>query len=292
MKNGILYMVRLMRVKQWVKNTFIFFPLIFAGLLSDAKLLMDCLVTFIGFCLISSSVYVLNDLIDAKRDRLHPKKSKRPLAQGKVNRPFVIILIGTLAIIGLFMCAYVHEVVFYFAFLYVLLHLLYNAFAKKIIIIDVMFVAAGFQIRIWAGSLAAGVLPSAWLQMCVFLLALYLGFTKRRYEISALKSNASQHRGVLAHYTSYLLDQIIIICSTLTVVFYGLYVLSSDIVARIGSNNIIYSMVFVIYGVFRYLYLVHVKKMGDDPGDVLFSDMPLLIDILLWVLFVGALLYL
>jgi len=291
MLKNLSYFIQLLRVKQWVKNVFILFPLIFSGKLNDFSRLSDCVITFLGFCLMASGTYILNDFLDSKRDRLHPKKSKRPLAEGKFNAPSVILLMFILMALGLWLCLLADAVILYIAVIYILLHVVYNYGTKTIVILDVIFVAVGFQIRIWAGSFAADVLPSVWLQMCVFLLALFLGFTKRRYEISTLRDKAAEHRSVLAHYTSYLLDQIIIICSTLTVVFYGLYAISSDIVERIGNHNMVYSLVFVIYGIFRYLYLVHVKKLGDDPGDVIFSDIPTMINMALWIFYIIVVLY-
>jgi 4-hydroxybenzoate polyprenyltransferase len=190
-------------------------------------------------------------------------------------------------IIGLLLSWMLNYEFFILALSYILLHILYNLRTKHVVIIDVLTVAFGFQIRIWAGSAAVGIMPSQWLQMCVLVLALFLGFTKRRYEIIMLK-DAAGHRGVLSHYTSYLLDQIIIICSALTIVFYGLYTISPEVVQRIGGYQMFYSTGFVIYGIFRYLYLIHVRKLGDDPGDILLFDLPLIIDILLWLGFVIA----
>ena len=283
--------LKLLRVKQWVKNAFIFFPLIFAGRIFSHDLLLNCILTFIGFCATSSSLYILNDFLDAKKDRLHPKKGDRALAQSKFNKPTLIAVILILLALGLFICKQVDEMVLSIALFYAAINLIYNLYTKQIVILDVIFIAVGFHLRIWAGAMAAQTFPSVWLQLCVFLLALFLGFTKRRHEISTLKDRASEHRSVLAHYTSYLLDQIIIICSTLAIVFYGLYTISPDIVNRIGNQNMVYSVAFVIYGIFRYLYLVHVKKLGDDPGEVLLSDWPLLISIILWILYVGILIY-
>lgn len=291
MVSKIIYFIRLLRVKQWIKNLFIFFPLIFAGKIFDGQLFVKCFMSFFGFCLLTSSVYILNDFLDRHKDRLHPRKAKRPLAQGAINRPLIVGLIIILFLGGLFVFQMVNKQAMLFVLSYVALHLIYNFYTKRVIILDVISVAVGFQIRIWVGAIAAEVIPSVWLQMCVFLLALFLGFTKRRYEIVALRDKASDHRNVLAHYTSYLLDQIIIICSTLSIVFYGLYCFFSDIVERIGSYNMVYSVIFVIYGVFRYLYLVHVKRLGDDPGEVLFLDFPLAIDIVLWIGFVFLILY-
>lgn len=288
---NILFFLKLIRAKQWVKNSFIFFPLLFSGYLFHRQAFLETVITFVGFCLVSSSLYVFNDYKDRDKDKLHPKKSQRPLARIKIPDAVIFSLILSFMTIGLFVCYFVNPVIAFMAIFYIAIHLLYNYYTKMIVILDVIFVAIGFQIRILAGSLAAGVTPSIWLQLCVFLLALFLGFTKRRYELSILKDKASEHRSVLAHYTSYLLDQIIIICSTLAIVFYGLYTISSDVVQRLGNQNMAYSVVFVIYGIFRYLYLIHVKSLGDEPGEILATDIPLLIDVLLWIFYVGVLIY-
>ncbi len=291
MKNKIKFLFDLLRVKQWVKNAFIFFPLIFSGKLFQPAPAINCMLTFFGFCLVASGLYILNDYMDRHKDRLHPRKANRPLAQVEIGKPAISLIISGFVGIGLLVCRQVDSLVLATAFGYIILHLVYNFFAKKIVIIDVVFIALGFQVRIWAGAMAAQVYPSVWLQMCVFLLALFLGFTKRRYEIATLRERASEHRSVLAHYTSYLLDQIIIICSTLAIVFYGLYAMSADITDRIGSQDMVYSVVFVIYGIFRYLYLSHVKRQGDDAGEALVLDSPLRINVLLWILYICYLLY-
>lgn len=291
MKNKIKFLFNLLRVKQWIKNAFIFFSLIFSGRLFQVHAMSNCVVTFFGFCLVASGLYILNDYLDRHKDRLHPRKSHRPLAKMEINQSTIATVVIGLIGVGLLVCWLVDPLVLITALIYILLHLVYNFLAKAIVIIDVVFIALGFHIRIWAGAMASDVIPSVWLQMCVFLLALFLGFTKRRHEIVALGENAAGHRSVLSHYTVYFLDQIIIICSTLAIVFYGLYTISPDIVNRIGSHNMVYSVVFVIYGIFRYLYLSHVKKQGDDAGEVLASDSPLLINVLLWILFICYLLY-
>jgi 4-hydroxybenzoate polyprenyltransferase len=276
----------LLRVRQWIKNSFLIFPLIFSGHLRIWPLWVECLEGVVAFCLLSSGMYIINDIVDLKKDHYHPKKSKRPLASGKVKVPQAVVIAALCLTLGWSISWHIGHEFFILALAYVLLHTLYNLRTKHVVIVDVLTVAFGFQIRIWAGSVAVHTIPSLWLQMCVFVLALFLGFTKRRYEISALKSDAAAHRGVLSHYTSYLLDQIIMICSTLTIVFYGLYTISSEIVQSVGGYEMFYSTAFVIYGIFRYLYLIHVRKLGDDPGDILLSDLPLIIDILLWLAFV------
>ena len=291
MKNKIKFVCDLLRVKQWVKNAFVFFPLIFSGKLFSPVPIVNCVITFLGFCLVASGLYILNDYLDRYKARLHPRKVGRPLAKLEVGKPVIALLTGGLIGVGLLVCWQVDPLVLAAALIYILLHLAYNFFAKKIVIIDVVFIAIGFQIRIWAGAMASGVVPSVWLQMCVFILALFLGFTKRRHEMHVLKDKAHEHRLVLAHYTLYLLDQLIIICSTLAIVFYGLYTISPEIVSRLGNYRMSYSVIFVVYGIFRYLYLVHVKKMGNDPGEALFSDWPLFFCIILWVGYVGVLIY-
>ncbi|MBI5150467.1 MAG: decaprenyl-phosphate phosphoribosyltransferase [Candidatus Omnitrophica bacterium] len=291
MKNKIKFLCDLLRVKQWVKNAFIFFPLIFSGKLFLPASVINCVITFLGFCLVASGLYIFNDYLDRHKDRLHPRKADRPLTRMEVGKPLISLLVGGLIGVGLLACWQVDPMVLLVALGYILLHLVYNLFAKMIVIIDVVFIALGFQVRIWAGAVAITVMPSVWLQMCVFLLALFLGFTKRRYEMKTLGEHAVSHRNVLSHYTVYLLDQIIIVCSTLAIVFYGLYAMSPDIVNRIGSQDMVYSVVFVIYGIFRYLYLSHVKKKGDDAGEALASDAPLLVNVLLWILYICFLLY-
>ena len=276
----------LLRCKQWVKNIFLIFPLIFSGHFVEWKLWVDCWWGVIAFCLISSGMYIINDIIDLKEDRLHPQKSKRPLAAGKITISTALIIAASVLILGLIFSWQLSQGFFIYAAAYILLNILYNLRAKHIVIVDVLMVAFGFQIRIFAGAAATHILPSLWLLMCVFVLALFLGFAKRRYEILTLKSDAPAHRGVLSHYTSYFLDQIIIISSALAIVLYGLYTISAEVVQRLGGYGMFYSTPFVIYGIFRYLYLIRARKTGGDPGDLLLSDAPLLLDVLLWIIFV------
>ncbi len=280
----------LARARQWVKNLFIFFPLIFSGQFADSTLVWRAFGAFIVFCLISSSVYIANDILDINSDRLHPMKSKRPLVTKKINRQWAKVLSFLLCLLGL---AAAYPLGFPFMSIvggYLLINVAYNIYTKHVVLLDAFFVAIGFLLRVWAGACAVGVEPSVWLQLCIFILALFLGFSKRRYELVSLKENAAEHRSVLTHYTSYLLDQIIIICSTLTIVFYGLYTISDDVVDRVG-HGMVYSLLFVIYGIFRYLYLIHVKKLGDDPVETIFIDRPLRWNILLWLVFIFMVVY-
>ncbi|MDP2654495.1 MAG: decaprenyl-phosphate phosphoribosyltransferase [Candidatus Omnitrophota bacterium] len=287
----MLLILRLLRVKQWAKNSFIFFPLIYSGYLFHKTAALNCLLTFCGFCLISSGIYILNDFLDRDKDRLHPKKSQRPLAKLKIRGDVIGAAVLVLIASGLWVCQQVDRGVLFTAVIFIMIHLVYNYLTKHVVILDVIFIALGFQMRIWAGAYASGVLPSIWLQMCVFILALFLGFNKRRHELTTLKDVAAGHRKVLGDYSTQLLDQIIVICSTLAITFYGLYTISPDITARINNHNMVYSVTFVIYGIFRYLYLVHIRKLGDEPGEILFSDKSFMLNIIFWIAFIIVILY-
>ena len=278
--------LRLIRIKQWIKNGFIVVPLVFAGKFLDLIAWKQALFAVGAFSLVTAATYVINDILDYKKDRLHPQKSMRPIAAGKIPLSWAWSLAGILLIAGLVLLYFQKLELFQLAIFYIGLQVIYNVFTKNHVILDVLTVAFGFQVRIWLGAVAVAVFPSLWLQMCVLVLALFLGFTKRRYEIDNLKDKAGDHRQALNEYNLYFLDQMIIISSTLSIVFYGLYTISSDLTTRIGGNELLYSICFVIYGMFRYLYLLHVKKLGDDPGEVLLKDKPLLINILLWIIFI------
>jgi len=288
---NLQFIFHLLRVKQWAKNSFIFFPLLFSGRVFADNAALNCIIAFAGFCLISSGLYVFNDYRDRYQDRLHPDKSRRPLAQSEINKWIITILVVALIALGLMICGLLDPLIMLIGVIYIGIHLIYNFYTKNVVLLDSIFVAFGFQIRIWVGAIAAGVVPSVWLQLCVFLLALFLGFSKRRHELYSLGNKAAEHRQVLEHYNAYLLDQILIICSTLAIVFYGLYTISPEISSRAGGNLMVYSVVFVIYGIFRYLYLIHVKKMGGDPSEILTVDGSSLINVLLWILFISIVIY-
>ncbi len=283
--------LQLLRVHQWVKNAFVIFPLVFSGLFVDMNRLTAVLLTLWAYCCVASSVYIFNDLLDYQRDRLHPKKKNRPLSTGAVTPFMALCLAVPLLGIGIACGFWVNQGVGDLLLAYIVLHVVYNFWAKNIVILDVFFIAFGFQLRIWAGAMAAGVVLSVWLQLCVFVLALFLGFTKRRCEITALKDKAAEHRQALMEYNVYLLDQIIGILASLTVVFYGLYTISQEAPGHAEHSRITYSLAFVIFGIFRYLYLVHVKKSGDEPGELLSSDWPLLINVLLWLGYIVCVFY-
>jgi 4-hydroxybenzoate polyprenyltransferase len=278
--------IDLLRVRQWVKNLFMIAPLIFSAHFGQIYLWQQCLLAVIGFCFISSGMYIINDIADLKKDRLHTKKSQRPLAAGKVSVIFAKKLAVIVLLLGCALSFWQGMTIFVLAISYILLHSLYNIWSKNVMVLDVFTVAFGFEIRIWAGAVAVGVMPSVWLQVCMFVLALFLGFAKRRCEIIYLESEASAHRSVFSYYTLSLLDQMIMISSTLSILIYGLYTVSSEVKGRIHGLTMFYSIAFVIFGIFRYLYLLYIKKIGDDPTEALLSDTPMIVNIMLWLLFV------
>ena len=279
-------LLKLLRVKQWGKNAFIVMPLIFSGKFLSLPLWYACFWAVIGFSLVASATYITNDILDRDKDRLHPRKARRPIASGRVSLPVAWAVAVVCLVVGLWALHSFDPRLAMISVLYIVLQVVYNLVTKHQVILDVLTVAFGFQVRIWLGAVVVGVLPSLWLQMCVLMLALFLGFTKRRYEIAELGDKAVEHRSALNEYSLYFLDQMIIISSTLAIMFYGLYTISGEVIARIGGQQLLYSVCFVIYGMFRYLYLLHVKKEGDDPGEVLLTDMPLLVNVLLWVGFI------
>ena len=273
----------LLRVKQWVKNGFIFMPLVFSGRLRCFQDLVQVSFVFITFCFLSSAVYIFNDIKDRKSDNLHPEKKARPLAKGVIDIKSAAVMMLLLLGMALFMAHMAGGKVFLTALLYLILHVFYTLALKATVILDVIAIALGFELRVWAGAVILGILPSIWLQLCVFLLALFLGFIKRRHEKLSLYERAAEHRGVLVHYTPYFLDQMIMISATLCIITYGLYVLSADVVKKTGQAYMAYTIPFVVYGIFRYLYIVHVKKRGGDPGEILMSDGPFILNLALWI---------
>ncbi len=284
-------LIKLMRPRQWTKNGFVFFALIFDKQLFNLQALLHTVAGFGLFCLISSAVYVLNDIADLEADRLHPDKRNRPLPAGKLPLSVAWITAGVLAAIT-FPLAFILEPAFAAVLgTYFLLMLAYSRWLKHVPILDVLIIAAGFVLRVQSGVALINVERfSPWLYVVTTLLALYLGFGKRRAELALLTGNANAHRRVLDGYTIPLLDQFILIVSGTTIVAYSLYTFSAPNLPE--NNAMMLTIPFVLYGIFRYLYLIQVKHGGGAPEEVLLSDRPLQLAILLWGLAVLAVFYL
>ena len=271
-----------LRPVQWIKNLFLFAGLIFSFSFIRLGPILQSFLGFIIFCLASSSIYILNDIIDKDIDMSHPQKRKRPIASGELNIRFALFASILLAVISMILSAFLNRSFFFVCFSYILLMTVYSLVLKNIVILDVISIAFGFILRAVAGAIAINVEISQWLLLTTFLLALFLGLCKRRYEIVLLRENAHTHRNTLFYYSSYLLDQMIAVVTASTVVTYALYTMAKETYLKFGTRLLGLTVPFVIYGIFRYLYIVHRKEEGGSPEKTLLTDRPLLVDIILW----------
>lgn len=273
-----------MRPKQWYKNLVIFIGIVFSLNLLNFNLWINVLSAFIIFCLLSGSNYLINDVLDISKDIKHPKKSKRPIPSGSL-KPFPAIFSATLFIVISLIWSYLINLPFFIiSVIFFILIVLYSMFLKHLVIVDILVISTGFVIRAMAGAIAIRVLVSPWLIICTFLLALFLALGKRRHEIFILGDDAKEHRQSLKGYSTDVLDQMIIITTSTLIMSYSLY--------TFFSNNILMMLTipFAFYGIFRYLFLIHSKKLGGEP-EMLFKDSGMLISIILWVLIVVGVLY-
>jgi 4-hydroxybenzoate polyprenyltransferase len=287
----ILTLMQTIRVRQWTKNLTVFSPLLFSKHFFEPETLLRSFFAFAVFSGIASTVYVINDLVDAEKDRQHPVKRHRPIASGRFSTRAAFITIFILSTVTLTTAWFVYWPLFLTVSGYLVLNIVYSFFLKEAVIIDVMSIAASFVLRIIGGAIAINVPVSEWLLMCTSLLALFLGFSKRRHELTVLENNASVHRPVLLEYSQYFLDQMISLVTASTLICYMLYTVSAETVEKFGTKNLLLTAPFVLYGLFRYLYLVHQKKTGGDPTAELLTDKPLLITVFLWGLAVVLIIY-
>lgn len=291
-RGGVPSLVRALRPRQWIKNCVIFAALVFSHGLTDTTHFVRSVAAFALFCAVSSAVYLLNDILDLENDRAHPTKSKRPIAAGEVPVPVAGLACLLLAAGSLGAAWALSPAFAAMALVYLASNVLYSIWLKRIVIVDVMIISGGFVIRAVAGGLVIGVEVSAWLILCTILLSLFLGFTKRRQELAQLESQAATHREILKEYSIAFLDQMISIVTAATLVAYFLYTLAPETRARLGTPYLPLTIPFVLYGIFRYLYLVHQKRMGENPTGALYADLPLMLDVILWGATAVAILYL
>ncbi len=277
----VKYFIAVLRPNHWVKNFFVIIPVIFSKKIGDLHTDFSVLMAFVLFCLASGSVYIFNDLLDVKNDSSHPIKSKRPLASGKITSTEATIEGATVLSVGLlgsFSLNYNFGIV---VLIYVTLNLLYTLYLKHIVIIDVLCIAAGFVLRVVAGGIIVEVPSSPWIIMSTLFIAMFLGFSKRRGELS-VNNAAPVTRPVLSSYNEHMIDQFLIISATGALMAYTLFTVSDYAFKRFGTHNLIYTTPFVIYGIFRYYYLIHSKRI-ENPTDILYSDLPMILNIFLWV---------
>jgi 4-hydroxybenzoate polyprenyltransferase len=240
---------------------------------------------------VASAVYLMNDVLDREADRLHPRKASRPIASGLISVSSALTVAALLGAIGLAAGALAGLKVAAVLLSYLALNVLYGMWLKNVVIVDVFAIAAFFIMRLVAGAAAVNVKPSIWLLLCGGLLALYLGFAKRRHELVLLGGGSPTHRAVLANYSTTFLDQLSVVLLAVTIVSYIMYTLESDTARIVGSDALSYSTAFVLYGVLRYLYLVH-RNEGGNPTETLLTDRSLLLAVILWGAYCGAIIYL
>ena len=284
-------LLRTMRPKQWPKNVVVYAPLVFDEKLFQPELFLRTTIAFVLFCLISSTVYIINDLADIEKDRLHPKKRSRPLAAGQLSPTVAAIAAVSFVLISIPAALWLDGAFSLILFGYLALNIAYSFYLKNIVVVDVLVLAAGFVLRVAGGVVVVEVARfSPWLYLCITLGALFLGFGKRRHELMLLEDNADAHRAILAEYTVPFLDQLIALVTSTLVIAYSLYTFSAPNVP--ANHTMMLTIPIVLYGLFRYLYLIHVKKEGGAPDELVFRDRPLLATGLLWVVAVVVVLYL
>lgn len=278
--------IKLLRVHQWHKNAFVLLGFFALGDYGNYGLFLNAVMMFAAFCLASSSVYVFNDYHDRESDRKHPLKKNRPLASGAIQAWKALFLAALLCITSISLSFYISPSALLIIFLYLLNNLTYSLSFKKYPIIDVFQIGFGFMLRIFAGTAGIGIYISEWMILTGFMISLLIGFAKRYAELTCTESTHN-HREVLLEYSVETLRSFMIIMASATIITYSLYTLSPRSLELHGTSNLIYTIPFVIFGIFRFLYLVMFHQSGDDPSSQIFSDKPLVITIVLWALTYG-----
>jgi 4-hydroxybenzoate polyprenyltransferase len=280
-----------MRPQEWAKNLLVFTGVIFSRSLTDVGNLWISLLGFVIFCAASSGIYLFNDICDLEADRKHPTKCNRPLASGLLNLSlarFAMVVFFAAATIG--SLALNHSFALVIA-VYLVTCVAYSLKLKEIVILDVILISSGFVLRAVSGALLIGVDVSEWLVLCTSMVALLVGFGKRRHELVLLEGAAEGHRRSLSDYSVEFLDSIMAICAGSALITYALYTRAEETVARVGSHGMLITIPFVVYGIFRYLFLIHKRRSGGDPVQILFRDRPTLLNLVLWILTVGLVIY-
>lgn len=290
-RSSVANLIISLRPDQWTKNLIVFAALIFAVKLLDPAALALASAAFLIFCVLSGCVYLINDVSDREADRQHPLKRLRPIASGALGAGTALTWAIGLSVAALAAAYALRPLFALTAAAYLALFVWYTRALKHVVILDVMSIAIGFVLRAVAGGLVIGVPISDWLLVCTILLALFLGLAKRRHEITMLADGASGHRRILEEYDPYLLDQMIAIVAAATLVVYIIYCASPETAERFGTPLLVLTTPFPIYGIFRYLYLVHRKHGGGSPSDLLLRDRPLLSCVALWGLAVVTIIY-
>ena len=280
---------KLFRLNQWIKNIFIFVPLVFSKNLFNYDLLFIVIAGFFEFCFASSLVYIINDVIDIESDREHPVKRTRPLPSGKISKKSAINSAVILSVIILIFLPFFKPAFDILLISYIILNVFYSFKLKNIVIIDIFSIAAGFMIRIISGAVVIDVEISSWLILTTMFISLFLGVMKRRSELALVENKST--RKVLAEYSITFSDQMTTVAAAGVIICYALYSVATRTVTVFGTDKLIFTTPFVVFGIFRYMYLVYMNSQGENTSKILVSDLPMIINVLLYILFSVLIIY-
>ena len=285
--------LKLFRVAQWIKNTFVFVPLLFSLNLFHSGYLLKSFGAFVLFCLLSSIVYIINDIADIEADKLHPIKKNRQIASGKISKVSALNAAAVLAVIVLLLLQFFNVKFMLTAAAYLSINILYSYRLKHVVILDVFLIAAGFMLRVMAGAYAIEVETSSWLILTTMFVSLFLGVMKRRSELKLISNgdDAKVTRKVLVHYSSTFTDQMATVAAAGVIVCYALYTVAQRTVNLFGTENMIYTTPFVVFGIFRYMYLVYLVEKGESTSEIMITDMPMIINLTLYILTTTLIIY-
>lgn len=283
--------LKLVRVPQWIKNFFVFVPLLFSLHLFDKDYFLLSLKAFIVFSLASSFVYVVNDIIDIEADRAHPKKKNRPLASGKISKTAAIILSVVLLIVVLSAYFFFNFQFVSFLYSFLILNILYSFYLKNIVILDIFSIAAGFSIRVLAGAAVIDVPVSSWLILTTMFISLFLGVMKRHSELVQVADNNKSTRKVLAEYSTSFTNQMATVAASGVIICYALYTVSQRTVSVFRTENLIYTTPFVVFGIFRYMYLEYQNNQGENTTQVMLTDIPMILTVISYAIVTVLIIY-
>lgn len=271
------------RPSHWIKNTFVYAPLVFSGRFTQINMCLKTTLAFISFCLVSSAIYTINDVCDRGEDRQHPMKRLRPIASGAVMPNRAILTSILLMIFALALACFLNWLVILVLLIYIATNIAYSLAIKHIAILDVMTIALGFVLRIVGGGMAISVIPSYWLILCTVMISIFLGFTKRRVEMLTVNLGQNNSRPVLKDYSIEFLDQVIPMVTGATILAYALYTVDAHTQMVLGTRAMLLTLPFVIYGLLRYIYIIYHLKKSADPTETLIHDTPTIVNLLLWI---------
>jgi len=273
----------IIRPYHWIKNTFVFAPLVFSGRFTQIDMCLKATLAFISFCFVSSAVYVINDVCDRAEDRQHPIKKFRPVASGAISAGSAITISAVLFVTSLILAGFLNWSVMLIVLIYFFINIAYSLYIKHIAILDVLTISAGFVLRIIGGGMSIAVVPSYWLILCTVMISIFLGFTKRRVELLAVDIDKNNSRPVLKDYSITFLDQVIPMVTGATILAYALYTVDEHTLMVLGTRAMLLTLPFVIYGLLRYIYIIYHLKQCADPTENLIRDIPTIINLMLWV---------